>query len=498
MDTTDLDPEEVHQRALARRSALEDLSEYDLGTFIELHSPQYERPVHLADLLEALDRSMREPVFCLVEVAPRHGKTETFLHGLARRLRYRPHDQVNYCAYTGQLALRKSRKTREIAARAGIWALDETVRRDRFDPSNSVSYWQTVEGGSFTAGGRNGNFVGDGYQMTVYDDPFRNRDEAESPVIQEKAIETWRSLATRIEEGGSGFVTHQAWNTSDPIAVLSAELDTPDSQAWELISLPAVIDAIYDDDERLIGGTPLWPARWSLRGLARKKHDVGTYNWFSQYTNDRRNRGEALFTDPARYTQPVVDGAVVVISCDPGLVEDQMRDSSGIVAASCYRRAGPFHTPQKPQLESRLDVLHAEDKWFDVPTLLDHLEHLQTNVYRGAPVLLEEVAAFKALSQVARRLNPKLRLYPVTPRASKYLRAQPCAQAWNRGRVRVPIDSPWVLAFVRQVLRFTGRAGGRDNVVDALTQLFDYADRALLLLGGAETGGDLTMSSSPF
>lgn len=496
----DIDPEEAHRRALARRSALEDLAADDLGAFIELHTPEYEVPEHLRPLLDVLDRSMHEPVFALIEVPPRHGKTETLLHDLARTLRYKPGEAVAYCSYSSPLALRKSRKAREIAARAGVWAEDaHVVSRNRFDPASAISYWQTIDNGSFTAGGRNGAFVGDGYGKIVYDDPFKNRGEAESVVIQEKAIDTWRGLTTRIEPGGSGFVTHQAWNDADPIAVLKAEMDTPDGMDWELVSLPAVIGATYDDSGRLVGGIPLWPARWTLEALAKRKYQVGDYNWYSQYTNDRLPPGTRVFHDPARYVTPRIDGAVVMISCDPGLEEDKMKDSSGIVVGSLYHRASPFHTPEQPHLELAIDVLLAEDQWRDTPDLLDYLELLQRTMFRGAPVLLEEVSAFKALSQMARRLNPKLQLYPITPRGSKLLRARPAAKAWNNGRIRTPLDAPWVVDFHREAQRFTGRAGGKDNRVDALTQLFDYADLALNAAGGAEIGGDrLEAASSPF
>lgn len=501
-----VDPDEAHARAMARWSAHVELAERDLGLFIEMHSPQYERPDHLADLLSALDRSMTEPVYALVEVAPRHGKTETILHGCARRLRYRPEDHIFYCSYAAGLALRKSRKARTIAARAGVWAGDEKiVSKGRSDPASAVSYWQTVEGGSFTAGGRGGSFTGEGYNMGVYDDPYKNRAEAESPVIQEAVMETWRgTLGNRIEPGGSMFITHQAWNDVDIIAQLKADLGNgPNGQGWEVISLPAVIDAVYDDDtDELIGGTPLWPARWSLQALARKKYDVKEYNWFSQYTNDRRPRGDRVFGEPARYQVPEIGGAVVVISCDPGIEDDKMKDSSGIVVGSCYRRPGPHHTPQKPQQDLRIDVLHAEDQWRDIPDLLDYLELLQRERFRGAPVLLEEVSAFKALSQVARRLNPKLRLVRVTPRGSKLIRSHPTGQAWNDGFIRTPFggmyDGPWVPDFHREVQRFTGKPGGKDNRVDALTQLYDYAGAALAAIAGAETGGESEWASSPF
>jgi hypothetical protein len=409
---------------------------------------------------------------------------------------------VHYCTYASPLALRKSRRTREIAARAGVWATDEVVRRaSRFDPATAVSYWQTVDGGSVTAGGRGSAFTGGGADLTIYDDPLKNREEAESPVYQEKAIETARMLATRLEPGASMFVTHQPWNDLDPIAVLGAESAGQDGQAWERISLPVVIDAVYDDETgRLIGGTPLWPARWSLEGLARIKHDVGDYNWFSQYTLDRHPRGERVFHEPARYETPTLNGAVVIISCDPGLDEKKkdkkgkMNDSSGIVVASAYHRAGPYHTAKKPQLELRLDILFAEDQWRKTPDLLDHLEVMQAASYRGAPVILEEVSAFKTLSDVAAEMNPNLRLYAYTPHGSKLLRAQPCAKAWNKGRIRVPLNAPWVADFLKETTRFTGKAGGKDNRVDAMTQLYDYAEHALAAMAGAQTGGNRQMA----
>ena len=498
--------EELDLRVQARRSALLDLAEYDLGTFIELTTPEYDRPRHLQPLLDVLDRSMREPVYALIEAPPRHGKTASILHHLARRLRYRPGDAVAYCAYAASLALKKSRETREIAARAGVWTGYETRLQRRGGGGSgglaqAVSFWETLSGGSMSAGGRHGSFVGTGYQTVVFDDPFKNRDEAESPVIQERALETWRMLSTRIEPGGSGFVTHQAWNDDDTIATLKAEMDSSGGAEarWEIVSLPAVIDAVYDDETgQLTGGMPLWPARWSIDQLARRKHDVGDYNWFSQYTNDRRPRGDTIFHDPARYVEPQINGAVVVISCDPGIEEDRMRDSSGIVVGSVYREPGPFHTPRNPHLIPCMDVLLAEDQWRSVPDLLDYLEHLQTNVFRGAPILLEEVSAFKALSQVAARLNKRLQIYAVTPRGSKFLRAQPTAEAWNKGQIRTPLQAPWVVDFMAECRRFTGRQGGKDNRVDALTQLFDYAEHVLAALAGAQWGGERMAESSPF
>lgn len=505
-----LDADEIHHRALARRSALEDLAEHDLGAFIELYNPTYDRPEHLRELLDALDLAMREPIFLLVDAAPRHGKTETLINALARFLKYRPTEHVAYCTYAAPLALRKSRRARAVASRAGIWMGDEQRRSGgvgRFDPSSAVSYWQTIDGGSFTAGGRGGSYVGDGYGQIVYDDPYKSRKEADSVLIRENAIETYRMLATRLEPGGSMVISHQAWDDQDVIETVAKEAEEQGAEVMR-ITLPAVRDAEYDDADNLVGGTPLWD-RWSIEELAKRKHKVGPYNWHSQYQQDRRPRGNAIFKgEPMGYQHPQLDDAVILISCDPGLEEDEMKDSSGIAMGACYRRRSRFYTASKPDWETCVDLLLVEDIWLETPELLDHLEaHLlgqgaaSDPLWRGSPVLLEEVSAFKALSQMARRTHKRLaqRLVPVTPRGSKRLRAEPSGQAWGEGRIRVRHGAAWVPGFVREAKRFTGRAGGKDNRVDAVTQLFDYADRALAAMAvGAQSAGDRIMVSSPF
>lgn len=507
MGKTDVDTDELRRRALARYAANVKRAEHDLGTFIELHNPEYDRPEHLAPLLDALDRSMREPVFALVEAPPQHGKTDSCLAHIARLLRYRPRSDVAYCSYAASLALRKSRRCRDMAHTAGVWMTDEVVKRkSRFDTASAVSYWQTIDGGSFTAGGRSGGFTGGGYDFVLGDDLLKDRAEAESSIMQEKAIEVVRStFLNRVRPQGSLFVTHQPWNQHDPIAQLKREKAGPDGQSWEVISLPAIRDAVYDDDGHLIGGTPLWPARYSLEWYAKTKHRVKDYNWFSQYTLERRPRGTTLFREPGRYTAPTIDHAIVLISCDPGIEEGpggrlKVPDSSGIVAATCYLRAGKYHTPEHPALEVQLDLLHVEDRWCEPGDLLDELDRLQHEEFPGAMIVIETVGAFKMLVSIAARTHPRLRLTGITPKTSKYLRARPAAAAWNEGRIRVPLDAPWVADFLDEARRFTGKAGGKDNRVDALTQLYDYAGQALVSWDteGEDEVEERMMPASPY
>jgi hypothetical protein len=493
--------EEIARRARARRTAEWQRSKSDLGLFIELSTLEYERPDHLAPLLDALDRMLREPVWLLLETPPQHAKTESLLHHAVRLLKFYGQSDVAYCSYSTPFALRKSRKAREIASRAGIWITDEERKKTRFDAASAVSYWQTIDGGSFTAGGRNSGFTGGGYDLALCDDLLKNREEAESPVHQEKAIETVRStFANRINPMGSMVVSNQPWNDLDPIAQLKAEKTGAHGQAWELVSLPAVVGATYDKTTgELIGGVPLWPARYTLERLATIKQRVGTYNWFSQYTLDRMPRGDRPFREPTRYLEPQIQGAIVLGSVDPGIDDDEMKDSSGIIIGACYRKPTRRHTHAEPEYAVHVDVIFAADEWRTTPDLLDYLEALAATDYPGLSYLLEEVSAFKVISQVARRLSKRVRLYPVIPRGNKLLRSIPTSEAWNEGRIRVPFAAPWdVAGFIREAQLFTGKAGGKDNRVDALTQLYDWAEKALAGFVEAETAGETTMGASPF
>jgi hypothetical protein len=524
-EQTEVDPlihrRDLMLRARARRALDERQAEHSLFKFIALHQPRYREPTHMRQLADAFDRAMKGPVYCIIEAPSRHLKTSIFQAAAARCLRYRKRPRIAFCTYANDIAFRRSREVRDLAATAGVWVGEEQRTAQRFDPSKSVAFWQTNSGGQFVAGGRHGQWIGEGFDLILYDDPIKDPAEAESQVARDEAFNTFRgTLMSRREPGCSVFVGMQRWNDDDPIGRLKAWLEKdPDAPRFEVITLRAIEDIEIDTDEhgneRIIGGTPLCPWRFELPELVETASLLGDYFW-PNFQQDVTPRGRRLFPELARYDRARSEGSILLISCDPGIDKKDGNkkkskrargkpDPSGLVVAWAFLTKGPPRSHPEtgralPPLDLvNLDIVWAEELWLEPLDLLEFLEELQTDSYPGAPVLLEEVGAFRMLELVAARTNEALDIVATLPRGSKLIRSLPTAAGARAGRVRVPRKGAWVAPFCKEMREFTGLPGGRDNRADALTQLFDHA---ALMLGvaqaGAESGGEGILARSSY
>ena len=504
-------------RAKARRALDTRQAEFELYKFIALHQPRFRRPEHMGKLVDAFDRAMRGPVFCIVEAPSRHLKTSIFQAAAARLLRYRQRPRVAYCTYANDIAYRRSREVRELAATAGVWVGEEQRTAQHFDPSKSVAFWQTSTGGQLVAGGRHGQWIGEGFDLILYDDPLKDHVEAESLTYRDEAFDTFRgTLMSRREPGCSVFVGMQRWNEDDPIGRIKAWLEKdPDAPRFEIITLRIlegiVIETDADGNERITGGVPLCPWRYDVPAIIEWASLLGPYFW-PNLMQDVSPRGLRLFPELARYERARSEGSVLLISCDPGIEkkDDPRRqrkkkrnpgqpDPSGIVVAWAWVTTRQALNPETRRVETlrevHLDVVWAQQLWMHPLELLDFLNDLQQVHYPGAPVLLEEVSAFRLLELVAAETHQQLYIVSVVPRGSKYLRSLPSAKSARDGRVRVPSKGEWVAPFCKEVREFTGMPGGVDNMTDALTQLHDQAAMMLgVVQASAASGGSYTMA----
>lgn len=414
--------------------------------FIPSLTPGFMRPDHLRQLAEAFARMEHEPVRLLISVPRRHGKTETCMGGAVRYLCRHPRKMVGYTAYSGDFAFDKSKRMRDLATQAGL-----LLRPD----ANKASLWRTRASGGLIASGIGGPLTGHGVDLLIVDDPHKNREEADSPAMRRQVHEWFTSTGiSSVEPRGSVIVCHTRWHQDDLIGTLLRDKDVK----WEHVNLSALDES----------GNALWPERWPVSELLKRKREVGEYDWASLYMGQPRPRGGQLFREATRYEKPDVLGSTILIACDPAATASTSADRSAILVAAGKVDAEGL---------TWMDVLDVHTMQVAIPSLVGEL--ITTQKAWGAPIAVENVGGFKAVPDMLRAIDRGLRIFEITPQGDKFVRAQRVAAAWNDGRVRVPVSAPWVGAFTDEVCRFTGVGDSHDDQVDALAHCWNTLETLL-------------------
>ena len=413
--------------------------------FIPRITPRWVRPEHLAPFANIFERAQHEQVLACVSVPPRHGKTELILHAIAWWLSRRPHDTLGYASYGAEIAESKSMLARDYARSAGI-----RLRDDR----NTLNEWRTPSGGGCLAAGVGGAWTGQGIIAGIIDDPFKNRVEAESPLIRQRIWDWFTStLTTRVEPGGSRIVVHTRWHEDDLIGRLLASTE----ERWDLINLPAIDDS----------GAALWPDRWPSEELEKKRRAVGTYDWWSLFQGQPRPRGGQMFADPVRYTEPNINDARIVLSVDAAGTEGTHSDYTAAVAMAV----------RGYESEMTADVLEVMRVRLEPQKAALPLREFQAR-HGGGGLLIEATRDGKSLRKALEAIDNRLVIREVPPLGDKLIRATPCAAAWSQGRIRVPLHAPWLSDFLAETSKFTGLGDLHDDQVDAMSQAWNEAAKS--------------------
>jgi hypothetical protein len=214
----------------------------------------------------------------IIQMPPRHGKSQlASINFPAWFLGRNPDKEIITASYASDLAIDFGTKTRDL--------ISGEVYKEMFDVSlkedeKSKGKWKTNQGGSYTSVGVGGAITGRGADILIIDDPFKNREEADSQVIREKVWNWYTSTAyTRLEKDGKIVIIATRWHLDDLIGRLF-EAEKQGGEQWYLISFPAI--ATEKEEFRNIGD-PLWPQKYDLPALEVIKKTIGPYDWQSLY-----------------------------------------------------------------------------------------------------------------------------------------------------------------------------------------------------------------------
>lgn len=262
-----LSPQQAASELLARRKARNGLIAFSSYT-----NPAYIAAPHhelIAAKLEAVERG--EIKRLMITMPPRHGKSE-----LASRrfpawfIGRNPGKQVIAASYNSDLASDFGREVRNIVASPEYCALfDCTLAID----SKAANRWHTDKGGMYVAAGVGTAITGRGADILLIDDPFKDRQEADSEITRQRVWDWYTSTAyTRLMPGGAVVVINTRWHDDDLSGKLLAEQDHGGDN-WEVLSLPAI----------QADGTALWPEWYPLERLEQIRSVLPARDWNSLY-----------------------------------------------------------------------------------------------------------------------------------------------------------------------------------------------------------------------
>jgi predicted phage terminase large subunit-like protein len=419
-----------------------------LADFILRLSPHRPPPRHVEPLIAVIERARQERVRVCVSMPPRHAKSLTVLHGIAWWLKSAPADTLAYFSYADDLARSKSRIARRLALDAGVRLASDSA---------NLSEWRTIEGGGLLAGGAGGGLTGHGVSgLLVVDDPLKNREEADSPVIRNRVWEWLNEVGYTRMEGASAICIGTRWHQDDLIGRLEA------TGEWQMLSFPAIAEEA--DQLGRAPGDALWPERFPVEELETIRRQIGEWSFASLYQGLPRPRGTSVFGEPHYFdlSSWTPAGARVVIGADPAASEKTSADWSVALVLAIEGRGDRV-------IGRVLDLWRGQ---VTIPVFTEQLRRLSRRWWNAA-IAVEAVGGFRAVPQLLRAVDPLLRLTEVKLHGDKFQRAQAVAAAWNDGRVLVPTSAPWLASLLAEVGSFTGVRDAHDDQVDALAHAWN-------------------------
>lgn len=277
-------PNQPDRRAAKQELAKRELARRHLMDFVHYSFKDYDANWHhklIADKLEAVERG--DILRLMLFLPPRHGKSELgSVQMPAWFLGRNPTKEIINASYTADLAVDFGRRVRNLVGGKEFGNLfDVKLAED----SQAANKWNTDKGGSYIAVGVGGPITGRGADVLIIDDPFKNRQEADSPVVRNQVWNWYTSTAyTRLSPKGAVILICTRWHDDDLAGRLLAA-ETSGGDKWDVVSLPAIAtkDENIDKKYHRPKGEPLWPNRFDLSRLESIKQVLGTYEWASLY-----------------------------------------------------------------------------------------------------------------------------------------------------------------------------------------------------------------------
>lgn len=394
-------------------------------------------------MLEAVERGeVKRLMICM---PPRHGKSELASRRFpAWYIGRNPGKQIVAASYNSELATDFGREVRNIVASDEFKRLfDVKLSAD----SQAADCWHTDAGGIYVAAGVGTALTGRGADVLLIDDPFKDRQEADSEITRKRVWDWYTSVAyTRLMPGASLVLINTRWHDDD----LAGRILENKSEEWTVLSLPA-----------LTNGVALWPEWYPAERLQQIKATIGDREWSALYQQEPApDEGDFFrrdwfgeYDDDTRPTNLNIYGASdYAVTADGGDYTEHC-----VVGVDAQNN---WYVLDWWRGQSTSDV------WIDRKCDLI-VKHKPQRWFGESGVIRKAVEPYLVRRMDERHAYCWLDWLPSI--ADKATRARGLQALASMGKIRFPKIAPWRSDVLTQLLRFP--AGKHDDAVDALSLL---------------------------
>jgi predicted phage terminase large subunit-like protein len=433
-----------------------------------VHHGLYEHFRHtilLANILQGIaEGRSRKLIICL---PPRHSKSmsisETFPSYYIGK---NPNKRVITTAYGDSLARKFGRLNKQKIDEFG----KDLFNVELSDENASNNNW-SLKGyrGGMISTGIGGAITGEGADLLIVDDPYKNHEMAYSEVQREKVWNEWQNtLLTRLQKGASVIIIMTRWHEDD----LVGKLLLSEKDKWELISFPA----IAEDESDILGreiGEPLCPGLgFDEEWAENKEREVGSISWNALYQQrPSAPEGNMIKRQWWKYYKIL-----------PGHLDEQL---ISVDATFKNKKDSDFCVLQLwgKKGADRYLIDQIRDR-MNFPETVQALRLFSARYPDAVTKLIEDKANGSAIIDYLK--HEIIGLIPVEPEGNKESRASAVSPQIEAGNVYLPDPDYtghfWVHDFVNECASFPN--GKNDDMVDCMSQALNRMQKQTDLLFG--------------
>lgn len=342
--------------------------------------------------------------------------------------------------------------------------------------------------GSWRLAGRRGAYVakGAGQGISGYrghiggiDDPFADREDAQSPTTRKK-VGDWlfTDFRTRLLPQSPLFIVATRWHPDDLIGRVEAMSRIGKGHKWKIVNLPAIVETEEEMALDPLGrdiGEALWPDYYTLEELLELKFTLPPGDWYALYKGQPRDlegnvvkggwfkRYDRLPTDVVGFNEvgdAFMDRRIRRITVSVDCAEKATARSNYTVITVWYEDFQGNHY--------LADVVRRKLEFNDLVKAI----HDTAIKWSASAILVENAGAgVQYIQQYAGKAPVPIIKIEVGSK-SKEFRFDGVTPMIEAGEVWLPKSAPWLADYENELLAFPN---GDDDQVDSTSQYLAWA-----------------------